>query len=865
MEKENPSTQPHLKREDMGQRRAGAGLTGLQAEQELELRTQELESMFRIASILVQPGSIDEKSRGVLEEVARTCQANRVTLRVPDEPEGGLRWISEFGESMGEGPPPLVIPYGSGLVGLAFESGEPAIANNYTDHSAAIEPFSEYGTTSIAVVPISSSGRSLGTVTIVSREKDHFTPERIKLLTHIGDWLGVLLEDARLSEDGRERVQEAEVISEISRIITSTLDIGEVYERFGEELRKLVPFDRMVIITADEDVGVITVRYIYGQQLYGRSAPFTHPLQDSQIQLMISKGGPLILDEPRPDSQYQVEREAFRLGIRSGIMAPLVSKSRIIGAITLRSLQPGLYGLREQTIIEQLANHIAPAIENAVLFQEARQLAVALESIGDAVSFTGSDGIIRFVNKSWEGMYGFSREEALGKHFTIFVPDTIEYRRTAAGIQLEALETAWRGELLRVRKSGEHMDTKKTLTPVKDKDGSTLGIIAVTQDITESKRVEERMQEANRLASIGELAAGVAHEINNPLGIIVGSSELLEIEDLSPTVLTRVKTIQRQADRAARIVRNLLSFARRQEPEQRYLGVDSILEQAIALKSTDLDVNDIKVIKLWPADLPKIWVDEHQLVQVIVNILANAEQAMVGAHGGGNLTIEVGLLGDHLRISISDDGPGILPEHLPKIFDPFFTTKPVGEGTGLGLSTCYGIVHQLGGEIWAESEPDQGATFHIELPLLDPKIETPAPPDQHQALPAEIPRNRILVVDDEPEIRNIYQTALSRDGYMVDTAVDGQEGWDKIQSTRYGCVVLDLKMPGMSGQQVHALIAESDEELGNKTIFMTGDIVSQNIKDFIANSGNPVLTKPFRMEELVNLINSMMAGSKASN
>ncbi len=368
------------------------------------------------------------------------------------------------------------------------------------------------------------------------------------------------------------------------------------------------------------------------------------------------------------------------------------------------------------------------------------------------------------------------------------------------------------------------------------------------REIMERKRAEEALRESSRLASIGELAAGVAHEINNPLNTVIGFSQLLMEEDLPQPVREDVQRIYSEGQRAAKIVQNLLSFARKREPDKQYVDVTAIVHRTLELKAYSFKANNIMVSTQLPENLSHTMADEHQLVEVILNILTNAEQAMTEAHGWGRLTIRAARSADGLRISIRDDGPGISPEHMSNLFDPFFTTKEVGKGTGLGLSICYGIIHQHGGELWAESEPGQGATFNIDLPILAPE-EASEPQPQEVEKPSELAKH-ILVVDDEPANLELVARVLATEGYAVDMASDGQEAWRMLQNKAYDRIFLDLKMPGMSGQQLYRLIEGADTELPGRVVFMTGDTFSPDSRDFLSNTGNPILKKPFSVDEL---------------
>jgi two-component system NtrC family sensor kinase len=245
-------------------------------------------------------------------------------------------------------------------------------------------------------------------------------------------------------------------------------------------------------------------------------------------------------------------------------------------------------------------------------------------------------------------------------------------------------------------------------------------------DITERKRAEEernrmeqQLQLAGRLAAVGELAAGVAHELNNPLAAVQAFAQyLVDRKDLDDDTRDDVQTIYRESQRAGRITSNLLSFARRHRPARSMISINEVVQKSLELNSYRMRANQIEVVEQLDPALPMTMADYHQLEQVFVNIIANSEQAMTEAHGKGMLQISTCVADNMLRIVFTDNGPGIPEDNLKQIFDPFFTTKEVGKGTGLGLSICFGIIQEHGGRIYAESTPSQGATFTVELPIL---------------------------------------------------------------------------------------------------------------------------------------------------
>ena len=371
----------------------------------------------------------------------------------------------------------------------------------------------------------------------------------------------------------------------------------------------------------------------------------------------------------------------------------------------------------------------------------------------------------------------------------------------------------------------------------------------------EGKRTEERMNETARLASIGELAAGVAHEINNPLTSVLGYSEMLMRSDIPEQFRKDVETISVEAQRAAKIVKNLLFFARKSGTEKQYTDPNGIVNRALEMKSYDFKVNNISVTSQLSPEIPKTMIDEHQLVQVFLNILTNAEQVMQKFEGKGQIDFYTTASNDAIEITIRDHGPGMPPDELSRIFEPFFTTKEVGQGTGLGLSISYGIIKEHGGDIRAESVEGEGTSFYITLPVVVPEeangnLAT-------TSLDIDRTTKHLLVVDDEPHIRDLLRKYLEMERYMVDLAADGQEAWRKLANMDYNCVILDLKMPGMSGPELYQRMQSISESLASKVVFISGDTVSPDTREFVSQTGNSLLTKPFNLEEMLQAVQNL--------
>jgi signal transduction histidine kinase len=233
----------------------------------------------------------------------------------------------------------------------------------------------------------------------------------------------------------------------------------------------------------------------------------------------------------------------------------------------------------------------------------------------------------------------------------------------------------------------------------------------------EERREMEQLIITDRLASVGELAAGIAHELNNPLTGVIGFAQMVLDKDMPDGIRKDMQVVYSEAQRAAQVVKNLLSFAQKHAPEKQLMSINSIIDKVLELRAYEQKVNNIRVNTRLVPDLPGVRADYFQLQQVFLNIIINAEYFMIEAHNGGNLAITTERAGDIIKVSFADDGPGIAEENLGHLFDPFFTTKEVGKGTGLGLSICHGIVAEHGGRIYVESELGEGATFIVELPI----------------------------------------------------------------------------------------------------------------------------------------------------
>jgi PAS domain S-box-containing protein len=335
------------------------------------------------------------------------------------------------------------------------------------------------------------------------------------------------------------------------------------------------------------------------------------------------------------------------------------------------------------------------------------------DSISDAISIHDRDFRIQQANKAFTEIFQVDLDRIIGK----CCYELHKGEKPQLGCpQKQTLATGKPG-MAEFYESHLGKYLMESTSPILNEKGEVVGIVHVTRDVTEQKLQRERFMMTDRLASLGELAAGTAHELNNPLTSIIGFSQLLMEKDIPENIREDAKFIYDEAQRAANVTKNLLCFARKHAPVKQLNQINSIIEDVLELRSYEHKINSIDVERHLAPDLPKIMVDYFQMQQVFMNIIINAEYFMTDAHKGGTLTITTKKQNGTVMISIADDGPGISPENRERIFDPFFTTKPAGKGTGLGLSICHGIVIEHGGQIYVKSQLGKGATFVVELPI----------------------------------------------------------------------------------------------------------------------------------------------------
>jgi signal transduction histidine kinase/ActR/RegA family two-component response regulator len=403
--------------------------------------------------------------------------------------------------------------------------------------------------------------------------------------------------------------------------------------------------------------------------------------------------------------------------------------------------------------------------------------------------------------------------------------------------------------------------------PILDKEGSLVAAAHIIRDITERKMAEEermqlelKAQITSRLASVGEMAAGVAHEINNPLTAVTGYAQLLVgREDIPSDIRSDLEAINDGARRVADIVRTLLAFSRQTKPQRKMVDINELIEGTLVLRAYHLRVNNIEVVTRLAPDVLETVADPGQIQQVLLNLIVNAEMEMKLAHDKGKLTITTKKSDNTIKICCQDNGPGIKPEVMDKIFDPFFTTREVGQGTGLGLSLCYGIIAEHKGKIYAESKPGKGATLVVELPIVT-EVKPPKPAEPLVKKSQKKVKARILVVDDEQVVRDVVNRVLTGEGHKVDAVDNAADALKKIESQKYNLILVDIKMPGISGVTLYKRIQKIDESLARRVVFMTGDAMGADTETFLSETKVAHIDKPFDAEQLKREVNRALTG-----
>ena len=664
--------------------------------------------------------------------------------------------------------------------------------------------------------------------------------------------------------DARRESRELRTLLEITDAITGTLDARRVMSLIVQRVGEVVGAESCSILVADHPA-----RHCFVVASNDRPEVDMLEIQlDNypELRQAIETREPVVIDDVQRDPLLRPVRDVLlEKGYRSMVVLPLLFGREVLGTLFLRASRERAFSAQELRFCRVAAGASANALKNALLFEQVKgeaerhretgeKLRRVLDCSPDLVLATDEAGRITEINAAGERLLGVSADAVRGRTVQEMLGE-VRVERTAGEVAAAPVDAR-----LTVS-DGTERELSLVSAPLVAADGRPAGDVWLGRDLTHVRRVERSLAQAERLSTLGEIVAGVAHELNNPMSAVLGYAELVRKNVESEDHVRDLERIVHAARRCKRIVENLLGFARRHRPEKKPENVNECVRRVVDLRAYTIRSEGIEVRLELDPEIPAAEFDAFQIEQVLLNLVTNAEHAVRANAGARTITVRTAH-GEHdIAVEVEDDGPGVPPELHGRVFDPFFTTKGVGHGTGLGLSVSYGIVREHGGTLdLAPYACGRGARFVMRVP----RASALAPEHDPMAVPAgKLAGSRILVADDEPAVLELLARALGREGAQVTTVRDGQEAWERLAEADFDLVVADLRMPRLDGQELYERVAEERPDLLRRFVFASGDLARPETLAFLEGIPNRLLLKPFQPETVQHVVAHALANARA--
>jgi PAS domain S-box-containing protein len=816
----------------------------------------EKEVVNNINKILASSLDVRQVMKAVHSELKRVLDSERMTIVLFDETGGFGYFVLQKDYEAGELGARVIYPKKGTPFEKVIDTGLPLLVPDTAKSDFWIDQkVAQEGILSVLVFPLEYKGRIIGAINFGSKESNHFSDHHVTFLRSIAPGLAISIQNALLFEETKKRLDELTILYEIMKISASPLNLDKMMKEIMNSLNSFFKFEALGILLVDENSMKLLPHPASHNELSIKNIGKLGLYVGKGITGWVAeKGESLLVNNVSEDSRYVCGDES----ICSEMCVPLKVGQKVIGVIDAQSRASNAFSEDDLRLLSIVGGQLATIIDNLHLYEEIKhseeKYRTVVEGAHDGICVIGKDNRIKYANKRLAEIQGYPQEELIGTDFRDFLDEESKQLMADRYLRRQKGEKLFpRFELIVLRKDGEIRNVEINARVIKDSE-EDINYIIFTKDITEKKKMEEQLLQAEKLRALAEMASGVAHDFNNALAAILGNTQLLLYTVQDEELKESLKTIEKVAKDSAQTVRRLQDFTRKRVHQELFrVDVNSIIKDSIEITKPkwkdEVQSRGVRIEMVSNfGEIPSVSGNASELREVFTNMIFNAIEAMPE---GGKIEVRTFYKRREVFIQISDTGIGITEEVRKKIFEPFFTTKPF-TNTGLGLSMSYGIVKRFGGEIEVESKVGLGTTFTIILPIGGEEREEVISPSNIK----KGRKARILVIDDEEFVRSVLSRTLAQVNHQVTLAEDGEKGIQLFKEGKFDMVLTDLGMPGMSGWEVCRMIKKINPH--TPVGMITGWGMEMSRSKMEEYGLDFFISKPFDFNQILNVVAETM-------